>query len=413
MFRPIGTGNDGVSFANSEGPDEADVALTNQGQKGKGGKDKSQVICHKCGEKGHYANENKCKPTGNIAEPPEESGATMLMRGVEEGDYDSDEASSFLFVQEYDYGSIALKIGKDGKLPKTWILLDNQSTVDVFHNAKLLTNIRKSRASMTIHCNAGTTKTNLIGDLAGYGTVWYHPTGIANILSLSRVKKNHRITYDSEAGNQFTVHKKDGSARVFKESDTGLYYMDAAQPGLLLVNTVADNKAKYTNRDYSQAVLARKIQKMIGRPSTRHFIKIVENKLLPNCPITKADILAAEHIFGPDLGSIKGKTVRRTPDRIETQVVSIPVSIMSIYRQVVLGVDLMHVNRIAFYVTRSRNIKLGSVEHIANMNNKTLGRAIRQVQQQYVKRGFKITHLLADGQFAPLRGDLAEMGDRA
>jgi len=36
--------------------------------------------------------------------------------------------------------------------------------------------------------------------------------------------------------------------------------MDVCEPPVatVLVNTVAQNKARYTNRDYSQAVLARK-----------------------------------------------------------------------------------------------------------------------------------------------------------
>jgi len=40
------------------------------------------------------------------------------------------------------------------------------------------------------------------------------------------------------------------------------------------------------------------------------FIHLVDNNLLSNCPVTKMDILAAEHIFGPDLGSLKGKTTQ-------------------------------------------------------------------------------------------------------
>mgnify|MGYP003502657285 CR=1 FL=1 len=54
---------------------------------------------------------------------------------------------------------------------------------------------------MDIHWNAGVASTNMIGDLPGYGTVWYHPNGIANILSLARVKDRHRITFDSESEN--------------------------------------------------------------------------------------------------------------------------------------------------------------------------------------------------------------------
>jgi reverse gyrase len=121
--------------------------------------------------------------------------------------------------------------------------------------------------------------------------------GVANILLLNRVKAKYRVTYDGTNGNAFTVHKEDGEHRTFKQSDRGLFYMDTAQTGELLINTVAENKSKYTNRDYSMAELARQIQKRIGRPSTQAFLKIIENKLLPNCPITQDDILAAEHIF--------------------------------------------------------------------------------------------------------------------
>jgi len=35
---------------------------------------------------------------------------------------------------------------------------------------------------------------NKVGDFPGYGTVWFHPDGIANILSLARVKEKYRVT---------------------------------------------------------------------------------------------------------------------------------------------------------------------------------------------------------------------------
>ena len=64
-----------------------------------------------------------------------------------------------------------------------------------------------------------------------------------------------------------------------------------------MVNTVAANKSKYTNADYLKAIAACKLQVKIGNPSTQAFITIVTNNMLPDCPITKADMLAAEHIF--------------------------------------------------------------------------------------------------------------------
>ena len=123
---------------------------------------------------------------------------------------------------------VSLKLDESGKTPKSWILLDNQSTVDVFYNANLLRNIRKGEKHMDIHCNAGVTSTNLVGDLPGYGTVWYHPNGIANILSLAKMQEHgYHIKYDSKDGNAFIIHKPDRSMRVFKQSDRGLYFMDS------------------------------------------------------------------------------------------------------------------------------------------------------------------------------------------
>jgi hypothetical protein len=76
-----------------------------------------------------------------------------------------------------------------------WVLLDNQSTVDLFYNPRLLHNIRKSNHHMDIHCNAGVTLMSLVGDLPSYGEVWFHKNGIANILSLANVKEKYRITH--------------------------------------------------------------------------------------------------------------------------------------------------------------------------------------------------------------------------
>eukprot|EP00978_Attheya_sp_CCMP212_P031138 scaffold116611_cov32-Attheya_sp.AAC.1 len=222
---------------------------------------------------------------------------------------------------------------------------------------------------MDIHCNAGVTITNLVGDLAGYGTVWYHPNGIANILSLKRMIKDRGL-------------RPDGDNRTFQSSPRGLlYYMDAAKmTGVTLVNTAKDNSSNYTSRDYSRALLARKIQHIIGRPSTRTFMHIVEKNLLPNCPITKRDIVAAEAILGPDVGSLKGKTVRRKADAVNIKITDIPATIMSHYRDIIVGGDNMFINKIPFFVSISRHIKFCTAETLNNQTSKTLLAAIKHVK---------------------------------
>lgn len=107
------------------------------------------------------------------------------------------------------------------KVNPNWVLLDNQSTVDVFYNRKLLVNIRESNHHMNIHCNAGVTTMSLVGDLPGYGEVWFHENGIANILSLARVKEKYHVTYDSKNGNNFGAWKPDGTVREFHKWPRG------------------------------------------------------------------------------------------------------------------------------------------------------------------------------------------------
>ena len=52
----------------------------------------------------------------------------------------------------------------------------------------------------------------------------------------------------------------------------------------ILVNTVMENCSQYTNWTYNRAVLVRKRQQMIGHPSTRTVIKIVDKNLFTNFP---------------------------------------------------------------------------------------------------------------------------------
>jgi len=78
-----------------------------------------------------------------------------------------------------------------------------------------------------------------------------------------------------------------------------------------MVTTVEKIMEKYTIKSIEQSKLARKIQQAIGYPTTTEFINYFERGDINYYPVNKANIHVAEDIFGPDIGSLKGKTVRR------------------------------------------------------------------------------------------------------
>ena len=132
-------------------------------------------------------------------------------------------------------------------------------------------NFRRVRNRMKIQCNAGTRVTNLVGDLPGYRPVWFDSRAIANVLSLKLMKERYHVKYNSREMEGFVVTKPNGDQFNFIESSSGLYYLDTSNPNpsmnvdtTLVVNTVAENRKKYTNHDYLRAMRARELQMILG-----------------------------------------------------------------------------------------------------------------------------------------------------
>jgi len=138
------------------------------------------------------------------------------------------------------------------------------------------------------------------------------------------------------------------------------------------VTTVENEINKYTVREYSDAKKACDLQNIIGRPSTQDPIKYIENNMIPNCPMTRKDILRAEDIFGPNIRSIKGKMTHTKQKHVQ--------------------VDLQDTQEVT-----SRKIHFGTTELVNDMKNNKLIASIDQVMQAYQTRGFKIKAILADG----------------
>ncbi len=91
-----------------------------------------------------------------------------------------------------------------------------------------------------------------------------------------------------------------------------------------MVQTIRGNYKGYTKQEVLKAKETRRAQAMMGDPSEADYKGMVSHNLIPNCPVTSSDITNAKAIFGPDLPSIRGKTMRRTPAPVVADYVAVP-----------------------------------------------------------------------------------------
>ena len=140
--------------------------------------------------------------------------------------YDDDRVAFVFFQVSY----AMMQSNRYKGLSSNWVLLDSQSNCDIFCNKKLLMNIRNSEEGSTLRLvsNGGELVTNQVGDIANYGTVWYSPDSLANIISLSNLRQKYNVEYRAGPNQPtpcFVVTKSDGSKMNLSSMTLGFMYM--------------------------------------------------------------------------------------------------------------------------------------------------------------------------------------------
>ena len=157
---------------------------------------------------------------------------------------------------------------------------------------------------------------------------------MANVVCYANLAQQYRITYDNNVEDAFHVHTENRIIK-FTKTKEGLYGFKFNQEYLRTVartkkeefngvTTVAENRKNYTTQQFERAKRARKLYHVIGAPSMKNYKAILKSNQIRNCPVTEKDVDLAEQIFGPDVATIKGKSVRKTPAQRTDETIAIP-----------------------------------------------------------------------------------------
>ena len=279
------------------------------------------------------------------------------------------------------------------------------------------------------YCNGGfQDTTHQTGTVPGVGKVWYNPSSLANILSFSKLSETYRITTDTADEQAFIVHKPDGDSLKFILSDIGLYYYDtrwksnpkppiskptissplpASSEAIVMIQTVKNNMQGFTSRETKGANEARRLYRIVGRPSQANFRNIIQFNLLHNCPVTLDDVDNAIAIYGIDIRFVKGKTVRRQPKHVTLRKPEpIPTNIKARLQKMTLAADIFYVDGVKIFTTITRQLQFTTVQLIRDRSMNTISKMQDQIFKMYQGHGYSIQFLITDHEFDSLRDGL-------
>jgi hypothetical protein len=301
-------------------------------------------------------------------------------------------------------------------IPDYYILLDSDSTVSIFNNASFLTNIHDVDVPLCLKAYGGGSQVSYqMGEVAGFGPVWYNPDSVANILSLAEVRRICRVTMDTAQEPAFHVHKANGTGTtVFYKHLSKLYLHDASVgmnnssanvTGYVCLQTIAENKEKFTKRQIDAANEARKLYHMMGRPGLARFYESLSNNHIINCPITVDDAKHAKFIYGKDVAFLKGKATASPANAHldDYEPVALPSEILSLHPKVTLCCDMFYVLGLGFSLSTSRNIRFISCRLLANRTKSNIVDCLDADLELYRGRGFIPTEIQANSEYNCVR----------
>ena len=278
------------------------------------------------------------------------------------------------------------------KLDDYDILLDNQSTVSIFHNANIVNNIRNTNMPFELDGIGGSLFVSKVADAGSFGQIYFHHKAKANILSFSEVLEKYKIEWDGDE-KAFIVHINPLKTYKFKQKGR-LFLCNVRSIFFSGVITVSEKEAPFTKREVKAAQEARDLKRKLGYPSDKDLQVLVRSGI-KDSPVTEQDVARAKLLYGPDIADLKGKTKERK-SKIAS-VVNIPIPIEA--RQS-LHVDLMFIEGVIFLISVSKPLDYLMATNIISKSTEIVWKALWAQINAYKARSFSVNILLSDGEGA-------------
>ena len=143
----------------------------------------------------------------------------------------------------------------------------------------------------------------------------------------------------------------------------------------------------------NQAKRARDLYHALGAPTVVNFKHMINSNAIRNCPVTVKDIEIAERVYGPDIGTLKGRTVRKKPPVVREDNIVVPDAILHLSDHLILHIDIMYVNLMPLLTSIDDRIKYCSAVPLPSRTTEEIYSALVKILRLYNNVGFTIKEI--------------------
>ena len=393
-----GSGNSGKQ----SGTDSKEGVMLQQSTDSK----KSKMTCYCCGQKGHGARECTKRdtiPADKWHKPQNKDGDQSGSGQSKTGGGASGGKKEVSFTQAYQFSQT------EASSMRNIVLLDSCSSANVFCNGDLVREVGPSADPISLITNAGSFAVRKEATVKNLELpVYFDEDLLSNVFSLAQLSDKYRVTMDSAEENAFFVHVGDEVVK-FVRTDDNLYahvpllYQERDLPQKpCLVETLKENQSFLSEQQQRKAKMARELLHNLGSPTVKDFRYLLGHGLIQNCPVSPKDATIMEGLYGPDIGTAKGRTTRKKNSVGVSDVIEIPRMLIKQQRNVTLCMDVLFVNKLPFLATISKHLCYRTATFVPSKQPSAYRSVLDEVFRLYNGAGFRVTTIRCDREFKPL-----------
>eukprot|EP01033_Poteriospumella_lacustris_P017646 gene17646-12635_t len=279
-----------------------------------------------------------------------------------------------------------------------WVYLDSGAETSVFCNRDLVEDIHEG-PQVVVRTVAGSKKVN---QWAHFGPikVLFDPECGSNLLSqhdLEEASESIEFTpgvcwsstlKDTEQVLEFHKYKYDelGGPNKF-------YCLVPTMEADVLHSTVEERERNFSKAEVEAARGVRQLKLRLAGASDIDMIKFLRDGVAVGCPFTPEDVRRAARIYGPDIGTLKGKTTDSGPSKaLLLDIDELP----SEQKNQRLYIDIFEVESQRFILAVLKPLKYRLCAILDGKSSAHVETAMKTIMSIVESRGFQVTRIEVD-----------------